>query len=62
MILRKRYYDGHGNELKIDEQANGCIRISVNRNEIEVPLLKLFDMLKDDHLINGKHVKVLEIR
>lgn len=63
MLKRERFYDGHGNELRIDEGKNGNIKIAVNGNEIEVPMLKLFDMLKDSSQTKGKHAeKVYEIR
>lgn len=62
MLKRERYYDGKGNELKIDEVTSGMVKVSVNRNEIEVPLMKLFDMLKTSDQIKGKHVKQYEIR
>lgn len=58
MIKRERYYDGYGNELRIDEGKNGNIKVTVNGNEIEVPVLKLFDMLKNNSHVTGKHVKI----
>lgn len=63
MLKRERYYDGHGNELRIDEGKNGNIKVTVNGNEIEVPMIKLFDMLKDSGQTKGKHApKVYEVR
>lgn len=58
MIKRERYYDGHGNELRIDEGRNGNIKVTVNGQVIEVPVLKLFDMLKTSEQVKGKHVKI----
>lgn len=63
MLKRERFYDGHGNELHIDEGKNGNIKVAVNGNEIEVPMMKLFDMLKDSGQTKGKHApKVFEVR
>lgn len=62
MVKRERYYDGHGNELRIDEVKCGTLKIQVNDQQIEVPLMKLFDMLKKSLPDSGKHVKVLEVR
>jgi hypothetical protein len=63
MLKRERFYDGHGNELHIDEGKNGNIKVAVNGNEIEVPMMKLFDMLKDSGQTKGKHAaKVYEVR
>lgn len=62
MLKRERYYDGHGNELHLDEVTSGMVKVAVNGHEIEVPLMKLFDMLKSNDQIKGKHVKQYEIR
>jgi hypothetical protein len=62
MVKRERYYDGHGNELRIDEVKCGTLKIQVNDQQIEVPLMKLFDMLKNSVPDSGKHAKVLEVR
>ena len=63
MVKRERFYDGKGNELRIDEVNNGNFKITVNENEIEVPMMKLFDMLKNSGQTNGKHAaKVYEVR
>lgn len=63
MLKRERFYDGKGNELHIDESKSGIIKVSVNGNEIEVPLMKLFDMLKSSDQPKGRHAaKVYEIR
>lgn len=57
MIKRQRYYDGYGNELRIDEVRSGTLKVSINRNSIEVPIMKMFEMLKDTGAVSGKHVK-----
>ena len=62
MIKRERYYDGKGNELRIDEVNTGTLKVQVNEAQIEVPLMKLFDMLKNSGDVKGKHAKVYEIR
>jgi len=62
MVKRERYYDGHGNELRIDEGTKGAIKIQINKEQIEVPLMKLFDMLKHSTPDSGKHAKVYEVR
>lgn len=67
MIKRERYYDGKGNELRIDEVQAGIVTIKIQKKnhehcEIEVPLLTLYDMLKANGDVSGKHVKVYEIR
>lgn len=68
MIKRKRFYDGCGNELRIDEVSAGTVNIMIQKKdqtkcEIEVPLMKLFDLLKDSGQVSGKHApKVYEIR
>lgn len=67
MIKRERFYDGCGNELRIDETQSGNVNIMIQKKdqthcEIEVPLMKLFDMLKASGQTNGKHAKVYEIR
>jgi TRAP-type mannitol/chloroaromatic compound transport system substrate-binding protein len=63
MIKRERYYDGKGNELRIDEVSNGTLKVQVNEAQIEVPLMKLFDMLKNSGDVKGKHApKVYETR
>lgn len=61
MILRKRYYDGYGNELRIDEVKTGIVKVQINESSIELPLMKLFDLMKESGTASGKHVK-LEIR
>ena len=61
MVKRERYYDGHGNELRIDEVKCGTLKIQVNDRQIEVPLMKLFDMLKNSDPVSGIHAKVLEV-
>ena len=62
MLKRERFYDGKGNELHIDETETGTVKVVVNRSEIEVPLMKLFDMLKSSGQTKGKHTKVYEVR
>ena len=62
MVKRERFYDGHGNELRIDEVKGGTLKIQVNDAQIEVPLMKLFDMLKNSAPDSGKHAKVYEVR
>ena len=67
MIKRERYYDGCGNELRIDETECGTVSIMIQQKdhkhcEIEVPLMKLFDMLKASGQTSGKHAKVYEVR
>ena len=57
MILRQRYYDGYGNELRIDEVESGMLNIAINRTQMKVPVMKLFEMLKDGTPTTGKHVK-----
>ena len=52
MILRQRYYDGWGNELRIDEVKTGTLKITINKASIEVPAMKLFDMLKGSDQVN----------
>ena len=63
MIKRERYYDGKGNELRIDEVNTGTLKVQVNEAQIEVPIMKLFDMLKNSGQTTGKHAaKVYETR
>ncbi len=62
MIKRERYYDGFGGELHIDEAKHGFIKVTVNGSEIEVPQMKLVDMVESVLQVNGKHVKKYEVR
>lgn len=62
MVKRERYYDGHGNELRIDEVKCGTLKLQINDQQIEVPLMKLFDMLKNSVPDSGTHAKVYEVR
>lgn len=62
MYLRERYYDGHGNELRFDETVTGSIKVTVNTESIDVPLMKFVEMLSSGGQTKGKHAKVFEIR
>lgn len=61
MNKRTRFYDGYGNELRIETDDTEKVKIAVNLHEIEVPLKKLLNMLNANKSITGKHVKY-EIR
>ena len=61
MNKRTRYYDGYGNELRIETDDTDKVKIAVNLHEIEVPINKLLNMLNVVKPITGKHAKY-EIR
>lgn len=65
MIKRKRYYDGYGNEFAIDEESSGVLKLSITKtekkfvkNEIQIPLNNLLEMISDTVPVKGKHVKI----
>lgn len=58
MVKRERFYDGYGGELRIDEAKHGFIKVTVNGSEIEVPVMKLCDMVKSVLSVTGKHVEI----
>jgi hypothetical protein len=62
MIKRQRYYDGWGNELRIDEIKSGTLKITINKTEINIPVTRLIEMLKEAVPVKGKHAKVYEVR
>ena len=61
MNKRTRYYDGYGNELRIETDDSENVKIAVNLHEIEVPMNKLLNMLNASKPVTGKHAKY-EIR
>jgi len=68
MIKRKRYYDGYGNEFAIDEESSGVLKVSITKtekkfvkNEIQIPLKNLLEMISDAAPVHGKHVKVPDL-
>lgn len=65
LLKRERYYDGYGNEFHIDQINDEMVKVSVNDSEIELPLIKLQNMVINITSItpvSGKHAKVLEVR
>lgn len=68
MIKRKRYYDGYGNEFAIDEESSGVLKLSITKtekkfvkNEIQIPLNNLLEMISDTVPVKGKHVKTPDL-